>query len=100
MDGLSYVCAIKNYKSKKKIQRRFLYRFTKLFVSGKADAGGTTEEMTDFLKYRNASLTLKTYETLLKLSEIILPETKLSVSKTIEALANQEIKRQKENYRR
>ena len=56
--------------------------------------------MTDFLKYRNASLTRETYETLLKLSEIILPETKLSVSKTIEALANQEIKRQKENYRR
>ena len=56
--------------------------------------------MTDFLKYRNASLTCETYETLLKLSEIILPETKLSVSKTIESLANQEIKRQKENYRR
>ena len=56
--------------------------------------------MTNILKYRNASLTLETYETLLKLAEIILPETKLSVSKTIEALANQEIKRQKENYRR
>ena len=56
--------------------------------------------MTDFIKYRNASLTRETYGTLLKLAEIILPETKLSVSKTIEALANQEIKRQKENYRR
>ena len=56
--------------------------------------------MTNILKYRNASLSLEAYETLLKLSEVILPETKLSVSKTIEALANQEIKRQKENYRR
>jgi len=56
--------------------------------------------VTNILKYRNASLTLETYETLLKLSEIILPETKLSVSKTIEALANQEIKRHKENYSR
>jgi len=69
-------------------------------MSGAADAGAGAEEMTDFLKYRNASLTCETYETLLKLSEIILPETKLSVSKTIEALANQETKRQKENYRR
>ena len=45
MDGFSYVCSIQNYKSKKKIQGRFLHRCTKLFISGEADAGGTTEEM-------------------------------------------------------
>ena len=45
MDGFSYVCSIQNYKSKKKIQRRFLYRCTKLFISSEADAGGATEEM-------------------------------------------------------
>ena len=49
MDGFSYVCAIKNYKSKKKIQRRFIYRFTKLFIASEADAGAGSEEMSDLI---------------------------------------------------
>ena len=45
MDGCSYVCSVKNYKSKKKIQRRFIYRFTKLFIASEADAGAGSKEM-------------------------------------------------------
>ena len=39
--------------------------------------------MTDISKYRNVSLTHNTYKTLINLSKVLLPETKLSVSKTI-----------------
>ena len=57
--------------------------------------------MTDFNKYRNASLSKKAHETLLVLSETLFPGLKLSVAKTIEVLATKEYKkidsRNKEN---
>ena len=49
--------------------------------------------MTDITKYRNVSLTHNTYKTLINLSKVLLPETKLSVSKTIESLANEKAKK-------
>ena len=49
--------------------------------------------MTDTTKYRNASLTDTTYNTLTKLSKVLLPDAKLSISKTIEALANEKAKK-------
>ena len=45
--------------------------------------------MTDMTKYKNVSLTKETYATLDKLSKIIFPDAKLSVAKTIEAIANE-----------
>ena len=46
--------------------------------------------MTDISKYRNVSLTHDTYNTLKKLSKVLLPGgTPLSISKTIESLANE-----------
>ena len=49
--------------------------------------------MTDITKYRNVSLTHATYKTLINLSKVLLPETKLSISKTIESLANEKAKK-------
>jgi hypothetical protein len=49
--------------------------------------------MTDITKYRNVSLTHATYKTLINLSKLLLPEAKLSISKTIESLANEKAKR-------
>ena len=49
--------------------------------------------MTDITKYRNVSLTHATYKTLINLSKVLLPETKLSISKTIESLANDKAKK-------
>ncbi len=49
--------------------------------------------MTDMSKYKNVSLTKDTYATLEKLSKVILPDAKLSVAKTIEAIANEKAKR-------
>ena len=49
--------------------------------------------MTDITKYRNVSLTHATYKTLINLSKVLLPETKLSLSKTIESLANEKAKK-------
>ena len=48
--------------------------------------------MTDISKYRNVSLTHDTYKTLIKLSKILLPDASLSISKTIESLANERAK--------
>ena len=46
--------------------------------------------MTDFSKYRNVSLSRKTYEDLQTLSKELLPgETELSISKTVETLVNE-----------
>jgi len=46
--------------------------------------------MTNFLKYRNVSLSRKTYEDLQILSKELLPgETELSISKTVETLVNE-----------
>ena len=46
--------------------------------------------MTDISKYRNVSLTHDTYNTLKKLSKVLLPGgTPLSISKTVETLTNE-----------
>ena len=44
-------------------------------------------------KYRNVSLSKETYKVLEKLSKLILPDAKLSVAKTIEAIANEKAKK-------
>ena len=49
--------------------------------------------MTDMSKYKNVSLSKETYATLDKLSNVILPDAKLSVAKTIEAIANEKAKK-------
>jgi hypothetical protein len=49
--------------------------------------------MTDINKYRNVSLTHDTYNTLVRLSKSLLPDAKLSISKTVEALANEKDKK-------
>jgi hypothetical protein len=49
--------------------------------------------MTDKNKYRNVSLTHPTYSTLEKLSRALSPYVKLSISKTVESLANEKAKR-------
>ena len=49
--------------------------------------------MTDITKYRNVSLTHETYKTLISLSKVLLPDAKLSVAKTIEAIANEKAKK-------
>ena len=45
--------------------------------------------MTDISKYRNVSLTHKTYSILVKLSKQLLPHEELSISKTVSALAKE-----------
>ena len=49
--------------------------------------------MTDISKYRNVSLTHDTYNILVRLSKTLLPDAKLSISKTVEALANEKDKK-------
>ena len=49
--------------------------------------------MTDMSKYKNVSLTKETYRVLEALSKVVLPDAKLSVSKTIEAIANEKAKK-------
>ena len=49
--------------------------------------------MTDMSKYKNVSLTKQTYKTVESLSKVLLPDAKLSVSKTIESLANEKAKK-------
>ena len=49
--------------------------------------------MTDMTKYRNVSLTHNTYKVLISLSKVLLPDAKLSISKTVESLANEKAKR-------
>ena len=49
--------------------------------------------MTDISKYRNVSLTKETYAILDKLSKILLPDAKLSISKTIESIANEKVRK-------
>ena len=44
-------------------------------------------------KYKNVSLTKETYRVLEALSKVLLPDAKLSVSKTIEAIANEKAKK-------
>ena len=45
--------------------------------------------MTDITKYRNVSLQHATYNTLIKISKVLLPDTELSISKTIEVIAKE-----------
>ena len=49
--------------------------------------------MTEIRKYRNVSLTKKAYATLEKLAKILLPKAKLSISKTVECVANEAAKK-------
>ena len=49
--------------------------------------------MTDISKYRNVSLTHQTYNILVRLSKTLLPDAKLSISKTFEALTNEKDKK-------
>ena len=49
--------------------------------------------MTDMSKYKNVSLTKETYAILDKLSKVLLPNAKLSISKTIESIANEKAKK-------
>ena len=49
--------------------------------------------MTDITRYRNVSLTHQTYKTLINLSKVLLPDAKLSISKTIEQIANEKAKK-------
>ena len=49
--------------------------------------------MTDMSKYKNVSLTKETYAILDKLSNILLPDAKLSISKTIESIANEKVRK-------
>ena len=44
-------------------------------------------------KYKNVSLSKETYRVLEQLSKVILPDAKLSVAKTIEAIANEKAKK-------
>ena len=44
-------------------------------------------------KYRNVSLIKETYKVLEQLSKVILPDAKLSISKTIESIANEKAKK-------
>ena len=45
--------------------------------------------MTDYTKYRNVSLSNETYEKLIVLSKAIIPNVKLSISKTIETVTKE-----------
>ena len=51
------------------------------------------ENMTDITKYRNVSLTHDTYKKLIALSKVLLPDAKLSISKTIESITNEKAKK-------
>ena len=51
--------------------------------------------MTNSHKYRNVSLTHDAYRQLINLSNAIVPHVKLSISKTIESLANEKSKQLK-----
>ena len=49
--------------------------------------------MTDITKYRNVSLTHETYKVLINLSKVLLPDAKLSISKTVECIAIEKAKK-------
>ena len=49
--------------------------------------------MTDMNKYKNVSLSKETYKVLEALSKVLLPDAKLSISKTIESIANEKVKK-------
>ena len=49
--------------------------------------------MPDITKYRNVSLPKETYRVLEELSKVLLPDAQLSISKTIESIANEKAKK-------
>ena len=49
--------------------------------------------MTDMSKYKNVSLSKETYAVLEKLSKVLLSDSKLSISKTIEVLTNEKARK-------
>ena len=49
--------------------------------------------MPDMSKYKNVSLQKETYSVLEALSKVLLPDGKLSISKTIEVIANEKARR-------
>ena len=49
--------------------------------------------MSDMSKYKNVSLTKETYSTLDKLSNVLLPDAKLSIAKPIESIANEKARK-------
>ena len=49
--------------------------------------------MTDITKYRNVSLKHDTYKKLTAISKVLLPDARLSISKTIESIANEKAKK-------
>tara|TARA_R100000900_G_scaffold9053_1_gene8471 strand:+ start:282 stop:455 length:174 start_codon:yes stop_codon:yes gene_type:complete len=49
--------------------------------------------MTDMSKYKNVSLQKKTYTILEALSKVLLPDGNLSISKTIEVIANEKARK-------
>ena len=49
--------------------------------------------MTDMSKYKNVSLSKETYAVLEKLSKVLLPDGKLSISKTIEVITNEKARK-------
>lgn len=49
--------------------------------------------MTDTTKYKNVSLKHETYNTLKALSKLLLPDTELSISKTVETIVNKEARK-------
>ena len=50
--------------------------------------------MTDMTRYKNVSLSKEAYAVLHKISKRLLPDgTKLSISKTVESLANEKMKK-------
>ena len=48
--------------------------------------------MTDYSKYRNVSLSHETYQKLVILSESIVPDVKLSISKTVETITKEKLR--------
>ena len=54
--------------------------------------------MTDKTKYRNVSLSHETYGTLKHLSKVLLPGATLSISKTVESVANAYQEKLKDTY--
>ena len=48
--------------------------------------------MTDYSKYRNVSLPHETYQKLIILSESIVPDVRLSISKTIETITKEKLR--------
>ena len=49
--------------------------------------------MTDMTKYKNVSLSKETYKVLEALSKGLLPDSKLSISKTIEVITNEKARK-------